>query len=222
MICNNIGSRITALREERRLTQKELAENLNVKRETVNQWENGTRDLKTDYTVKLADFFGVTCDYLLRGIKSENVSINARLGLNDETIKNLEAVKGNKFSALAIKYISSPKTRFLDLLAEYLFSFVYEEIQNSDYKLIPLKANYSKNNKISFANIIEILPLFRARLKQIYSGTDEMKELIMAFLASNANIDEVNYIRYSSRNKVEVKKYPHTLGKGHGDRCYIG
>ena len=75
-----IGLRISKLREKRGLSQKQLADELEknglkVRRETVTQWENGSRDLKTEYTVKLADFFGVTCDYILRGIESENVDI---------------------------------------------------------------------------------------------------------------------------------------------------
>ena len=88
-----IGKRIKELREKKGLTQKELAENLSVKRETVNQWENGTRDLKTEYTIKLADFFEVTCDEILRGVKAENVSINKELGLSDSAIEILNILK---------------------------------------------------------------------------------------------------------------------------------
>lgn len=88
-----IGKRIKELRENKGLTQKELAENLSVKRETVNQWENGTRDLKTEYTIKLANFFEVTCDEILRGVKAENVSTNKELGLSDSAIETLNVLK---------------------------------------------------------------------------------------------------------------------------------
>ena len=62
-----IGGRIKKLREEKGEIQADVAKKLNVKRETVNQWENNTRDLKTEYTVKLADYYNTTCDYILRG-----------------------------------------------------------------------------------------------------------------------------------------------------------
>ena len=94
--CNEIGKRIKLLRMNRGITQAELAKNLNVKRETVNQWENGTRDLKTDYSIKLADFFGVSCDEILRGVNSENVSIYKQTGLDDESVKILNQRKDNK------------------------------------------------------------------------------------------------------------------------------
>ena len=53
-----IGERIKKLREEKGETQAEVAKKLNVKRETVNHWENGERDLKTEYTIKNPDAFG--------------------------------------------------------------------------------------------------------------------------------------------------------------------
>lgn len=87
---NGIGERIRKLREEKGLTQQQLAKEMYVKRETVNQWENETRDLKTGYTISLADFFGVTCDYILRGIKSENIDVNRSLGLSDKSIDILK------------------------------------------------------------------------------------------------------------------------------------
>jgi transcriptional regulator with XRE-family HTH domain len=64
-VSNTIGDRIRKLREKRNETQAELASELHVKRETVNQWENGTRDIKTQYTISLANHFETTCDYLL-------------------------------------------------------------------------------------------------------------------------------------------------------------
>jgi len=67
-----IGERIQQLRMDKNLTQSELAKELGVKRETVNQWENGTRDLKTGYTIKLANYFNETCDYILKGINESD------------------------------------------------------------------------------------------------------------------------------------------------------
>lgn len=60
-----IGERICLLREERQETQQELSSGLNVSREVVAKWENGTRDLKTKHTISLAKYFNVSADYLL-------------------------------------------------------------------------------------------------------------------------------------------------------------
>ncbi|MBR3237225.1 MAG: helix-turn-helix transcriptional regulator [Oscillospiraceae bacterium] len=95
--CEEIGNRIRHLRNMHDLTQKELSEmveakNLSCSREVVNQWEGGRRDIKTAYTVALAEIFNVTCDYLLRGIESENVDICQKTGLTQNCIDALQTL----------------------------------------------------------------------------------------------------------------------------------
>ena len=62
-----IGKFITTLRKANGMTQKELAEKLNVSDKTVSRWErdDGAPDLATIPVI--AEIFGVTCDELLRG-----------------------------------------------------------------------------------------------------------------------------------------------------------
>lgn len=62
-----IGSFIAALRKANGMTQKDLAERLNVSDKTVSRWErdDGAPDLAAIPTI--AEIFGVTCDELLRG-----------------------------------------------------------------------------------------------------------------------------------------------------------
>lgn len=95
----SIGERIRQLRENIGLTQSDLAKKLNVKRETVTQWEAGTRDLKTGYIIDLADCLNVSCDEILRGVKSENISTYKDLGLTDTSINNLKEIKKEEMNA---------------------------------------------------------------------------------------------------------------------------
>lgn len=62
-----IGAFIAALRKANGMTQKELAERLNVSDKTVSRWErdDGAPDLSVIPVI--AEVFGVTCDELLRG-----------------------------------------------------------------------------------------------------------------------------------------------------------
>lgn len=100
---STIGNRIRELREEKKLTQEQFAHEFHVSRETVSLWERGERDIKTDVTVKMADFFGVTCDYILRGIESDHVDIHRATGLSDKAISMLEAGDGIYFMDLLAK-----------------------------------------------------------------------------------------------------------------------
>ncbi len=57
--------RIRELREANGLQQKELAIDLRVSQPTVSDWESGRKVPSAKSTQKLADYFGVTMDYLL-------------------------------------------------------------------------------------------------------------------------------------------------------------
>ena len=70
-------NRLKELRKEKKLTQKELADKINVSKITVLRWENGERQIKPDKAQQLADFFGVSVGYLLG--YSDKVNAKAKL-----------------------------------------------------------------------------------------------------------------------------------------------
>lgn len=59
------GERLRALRTEAKLSAKQLAKNIQVSDAAIINWENNVNDIKGEYLVKLAQFFGVSTDYLL-------------------------------------------------------------------------------------------------------------------------------------------------------------
>jgi transcriptional regulator with XRE-family HTH domain len=97
-VMNTIGNRIEELRIQKKITQAALADSLGVKRETVYQWESGTRDLKTGAIIGLAKHLNVSTDWLLglSDIKSYNLntqSIHKSTGLSEKAIMNLRQIK---------------------------------------------------------------------------------------------------------------------------------
>lgn len=62
-----LGERIYALRTAKNLSQGDLAEALDVSRQSVSKWETDTSVPDLDKLVKLCDLFGVTMDELVRG-----------------------------------------------------------------------------------------------------------------------------------------------------------
>ncbi|WP_143322172.1 helix-turn-helix transcriptional regulator [Clostridium sp. HBUAS56010] len=62
-----IGKRIKVLREEKHLSQEKLAAELGVSRMTVNNYENEKRAPDIDFARHLADYFGVTVEFLMGG-----------------------------------------------------------------------------------------------------------------------------------------------------------
>ncbi len=77
-----IGSLIAALRKANGMTQKELAEQLNVSDKTVSRWERDEGAPDISMIVVIAELFHVTCDELLRG---QRKPMEERTGSSCET-----------------------------------------------------------------------------------------------------------------------------------------
>ena len=67
MTNKSIGNFLSELRKEKGLTQKEIADFLNVSDKTVSHWECDKYSPDLSVIPILAEFFGVTCDEILRG-----------------------------------------------------------------------------------------------------------------------------------------------------------
>lgn len=57
--------RIRDIREDRDLTQRELADYLHIRQNTYSQYETGQRQLPIDILIALAKFYRTSTDYLL-------------------------------------------------------------------------------------------------------------------------------------------------------------
>ncbi|MDR2043243.1 MAG: helix-turn-helix domain-containing protein [Clostridium sp.] len=86
----DFGQSLLALRNEKGIYQKELAAYLNDSIGTVSNYENGVHSPDLETLCKLADFFGVSADYLLRRTQSRQGldTLNRRLA-PDYTVSGL-------------------------------------------------------------------------------------------------------------------------------------
>ena len=71
----NLGERIIALRKERDISQTELARRLNVSRQAVSKWEQGTSSPDTAKLIQLAQILETDVEYLATGIRPEPKSV---------------------------------------------------------------------------------------------------------------------------------------------------
>ena len=65
---NTIGERIYRLRKQNNMSQGELADSLDVSRQTVSKWENDSSIPELEKIIRLCEVFDVSSDYILRGI----------------------------------------------------------------------------------------------------------------------------------------------------------
>lgn len=65
-------NRLKLLRDEKKLLQEELGEIVGVSGRAIGNYETEKRDMSTDIQKKLANFFGVTIDYLVGNSDERN------------------------------------------------------------------------------------------------------------------------------------------------------
>ena len=83
-------NRLKELRQEKKLSQKELAENIGVHYRTLQNWENEESQIKPEKAQQLADFFGVSVGYLL-GYENDS-SLIKELGQKVSKMSGTEAM----------------------------------------------------------------------------------------------------------------------------------
>lgn len=71
----NIGNNIAALRKKKGITQEELANELGVSAQAVSKWENNSSCPDVSLLTKIADYFGVSVDALLRTQEDDIVDL---------------------------------------------------------------------------------------------------------------------------------------------------
>lgn len=84
------AERLKTLRENAGKKRQEVADSLGITRASLEYYEKGKRKPDIEVLAKVAKYYGVSCDYLLNGVKSENISINKITGLSDKAIENLK------------------------------------------------------------------------------------------------------------------------------------
>ncbi len=62
---NNYYHRLKDLREDRDLSQQQVADYLGMKQPQYSRYERGLRDIPTDILIRLAQFYQTSTDYIL-------------------------------------------------------------------------------------------------------------------------------------------------------------
>lgn len=79
-----MGDKLKSLRTEKKLTQKQVADQIGLAISAVSSYESGSRYPSYDVLVRLAHIFHVSTDYLLGMTDKRNIDVT---GLGDEEIE---------------------------------------------------------------------------------------------------------------------------------------
>ena len=75
----NFSEKLLTLRKAKNLTQEQLAEKLNVSRQSISKWESGQAAPEMEKIVALSVIFDVTTDYLLKSSEIDDLSVKTEM-----------------------------------------------------------------------------------------------------------------------------------------------
>lgn len=93
----NLGEKLLELRKSKQLSQEEVADKLNVSRQTISKWETGVSQPDFDKIVPLCELYGISSDELLTGKKNQSIK-------EDKKIDN-EILKRNRAKGISISIL---------------------------------------------------------------------------------------------------------------------
>ena len=70
-----LADKVMALRKKNNWSQEELAEKLNISRQSVSKWESGASIPDIDEIIAMSGLFGVSTDYLLKDDVEKELNI---------------------------------------------------------------------------------------------------------------------------------------------------
>ena len=95
------NNKLYELRKQKGLSQEELANRLNVSRQTVSKWEVGESTPDMEKLVAISDLFGVSLDELVKGEEPESAGKSKQVVKSEfySDIKEHVLTEGNKKKA---------------------------------------------------------------------------------------------------------------------------
>ncbi len=138
----DFGRILTLLRQEKGLTQRKAAAQLEVSQALLSHYENGAREPGFDFLIKAADFYNVTVDYLLgrtmsrermnielisdaAGARSNDLEDSVRTTLNRKIITNTITMIFDLVSRSGKSDITDTTARYFILSVYKIFRYIY-------------------------------------------------------------------------------------------------
>ena len=113
----NLGERLFELRKTKNLTQDEVAEKLNVTRQTVSKWETNQSTPDFDKILPLCELYEISTEELLKGEKQEKTEENNYNNEEKENKNNYENMTKNQIKQKSAEVVCSSVLIFIVAVA---------------------------------------------------------------------------------------------------------
>lgn len=218
---------ITLLRTERNITQKDAARDLNISQALLSHYERGARECGLDFLIKIADYYGVSCDYLLGRTSDRS---GAKLTVNDlpdpeDNDDNI--LKGSTLPILNKKLIANSLNIIFDLLQKLDNQDLTNQISVYQmiavYKMFRILYSANPQNSSSFFSVAEhsfqgfsdaSMSIIESRIRALAAGREidgmkplaDSESLVMSFDSINRD-----YQLYASSLMNLIRSAEHAM-----------
>ena len=180
---------ITLLRTERKLTQKQAAAALGISQALLSHYERGIRECGLDFLVHAADFYGVSCDYLLGRSPDRNGAVLTVEDIPEPEAANDNRLRGSAVPVLNKKLIANSLNIVFAMLqhaqCRALTSEVSAYLMLAVYKMFRLLYLSNPKNSRSFFQAPDNMA------SAMSSASMELIEAKIAIIASGKDVDDL-------------------------------
>ena len=136
---------IKLLRKERGITQKQAAEDLGVSQALLSHYEKGIRECGLDFVVRVADYYNVSCDYLLGRSAERNGMM-----LSAEDLPNPDKMKDNVYHGSVLPTMNKK-------LISNSLNVLYAKIAECHSKALTTEVSTDAVMRMSESNVEDLL-----------------------------------------------------------------
>ncbi|MBQ5754765.1 MAG: helix-turn-helix domain-containing protein [Oscillospiraceae bacterium] len=203
---------ITLLRKERGITQKQAAQDLGVSQALLSHYEKGIRECGLDFVVRVAEYYNVSCDYLLgRSAERSGITLSVEDIPSPETARD-GVYKGSVLPTMNKKLIANSLNILFDKLGsckdKTLVTEVSAYLMLSVYKMFRLLYSAQPKNTASLFSLTPgrwqgyteaAMNVAQANVEGILSGEDAQdKDALQESLAMTSEGLSRDYPLYAT------------------------
>ena len=122
----DFSEKLLTLRKAKDLTQEQLAEKLDVSRQSVSKWESGQATPDLEKIVEISAIFDVTTDYLLKSSEIDDLSVKTEMLEKQQQMMLLREQKNQRTFECVMYSVAV----YLIFFAVYFIGHYYFEIWN--------------------------------------------------------------------------------------------
>lgn len=186
---------LNSILAEKGIHQEDMAQALGISTGSISSYRNGKKEPRLSMIVKIADYLGVDCHYLMTGVQAENYVCSNELGLSEKAVNFLyqisHPVGDNLFGAVvngqvwpSIDIIDKllSAQRFLGLTSELALFLIKGREEPAQIEEQPTLEELNRFHKWAKSRGLELIPKDDIREMHLQTACDDLKAIFHEIL----------------------------------------